>query len=178
MDEGYVSSHYKRQALAAGVIIVLSAGMSGCADFVISDADLKRITASVERAAALSPCTNARVPAAGNKTIDIEFTKNSSGAWCPTGQVESCPQVFQAAKVQWRSVRKNESGEWEALNTRFKVYFTPFQGTAFTAANGKTGLKNFDLEAPPGIYKYTVWDWPAGKNSHNCPPLDPTFRVN
>ena len=168
----------KRQVLATGALMLMTTGITGCADLVISDADLKRISAAVETAVTSSACDQVPVPPAGNKTIDIEFEHKGSDVWCPIGQVERCPQVFKSAKVQWRSVRKNESGEWVDLNTRFKVYFTPFQGDAFPAANGKTGLKNLDSDAPPGIYKYTVWDWPTGTNPHKCEPFDPTFRVN
>jgi hypothetical protein len=168
----------KRQALGISVAALLTTGVSGCADLVISDADLKRISGSVENAVTLSLCDSGPAPAATNKTIDIEFTEKSPGVWCPVGQVETCPQVFQSKQVQWRSVRRDSSGAWEPFSTRFTVYLTPFAGDAFPAPNGKTGLKNLNSDAPEGVYKYTVWDWPNGGDDHACEPLDPNFRVH
>lgn len=178
MNREQLNGRNKRQVLGIGVVALLTAGASGCADLVISDADLIRIAASVETVVTLSACNSEPVTLARNKTIDIEFKEDNSGIWCPKGQVETCPQVFQSKKVQWRSVRLDESGAWEEFETRFQVYFTPFVGAVLNAPKGLTGLKDLNKNAPEGVYKYTVWDWPNGEDDHECAPLDPNFRVN
>ena len=44
----------KRQVLATGALMLMTTGITGCADLVISDADLKRISAAVETAVMLT----------------------------------------------------------------------------------------------------------------------------
>ena len=159
-------------------LAVLSGSLAGCTELRISDSELQRISTALGTSLSQTACQAPPTPAPNDKTIDIVFEEKSPGVWCPVRAVETCPQVYQTAKVQWRSVRLNGDGIWEPFSTRFKVYLTPFQGDAFPAENGKTGYKTLNSNAPPGVYKYTVWDSPTGSADPECDPLDPNFFVN
>ena len=180
----YKSLQGWRAGLATLLAIVLSscAANSGNGEGRLRAQDVSGDVWSLIAKTALSCGTTPNQPA-DDATINVYFhqvTINNQPTWCPFDVENPCPDVFEGRNVTWQSQRNvgtEDDPDWQDFDTRFRVWFHPLEGTPHPAPKGSV-TKPVQEDAPKGVYKYTVWDWPQqGNQQPVCEPLDPNFNV-
>lgn len=127
--------------------------------------------------------------AAGVHHVDVLFTQNASGVYCPTGVDVPAPksQCFDPSGKHVRDCVVSTRGDKVVFSSRpataggptdlpFTVWFDPFKkGALSSRPSGPAPLPQqaeatVDLDAPAKAYVYSV-------TAPNCPPLDPRIIV-